>query len=191
MDAVIDMPVLQMLLLVIMFLAIMVEIKTGGMGAGILLGLVAAGVFWGSQYVKGLVSLYQIAIFMGGIICIIAWAEITDRAVITSGNYERYFTGADGRRYWHILDPSNGFPADRGLVSVTVIGGCGAECDALSTALFVEGTEQAVQHWRKSGDFEMILVTSAGELLLTEGIAADYTAKKDMPCRVVQRDEEP
>ncbi len=71
MDAVIDMPVLQMLLLVIMFLAIMVEIKTGGMGAGILLGLVAAGVFWGSQYVKGLVSLYQVAIFMGGIICII------------------------------------------------------------------------------------------------------------------------
>ena len=122
---------------------------------------------------------------------LIGTVSVTDRAVITSGNYERYFTGADGRRYWHILDPSNGFPADRGLVSVTVIGGCGAECDALSTALFVEGTEQAVQHWRKSGDFEMILVTSAGELLLTEGIAADYTAKKDMPCRVVQRDEEP
>ena len=71
MDVAINMPVLQMLLLVIMFLAIMVEIKTGGLGAGILLGLVAAGVFWGSQYVKGLVSLYQIAIFMGGILCII------------------------------------------------------------------------------------------------------------------------
>ena len=51
MDVAVNMPVLQMLLLVIMFLAIMVEIKTGGMGAGILLGLVAAGVFWGSQYV--------------------------------------------------------------------------------------------------------------------------------------------
>ena len=71
MDIAIGMPVLQMLLLAIMFLAVMVEIKTGGMGAGILLGLVAAGVFWGSQYVKGLVSLYQIAIFMGGIMCII------------------------------------------------------------------------------------------------------------------------
>ena len=71
MDMVVGMPVVQMLLLAIMFLAIMVEIKTGGLGAGILLGLVAAGVFWGSQYVKGLVSLYQIAIFMGGILCII------------------------------------------------------------------------------------------------------------------------
>lgn len=119
----------------------------------------------------------------------IGTVRVKDQAVITSGNYERYFTGENGRRYWHILDPADGFPADNGLVSVTVIGESGAKCDALSTALFVEGTEQAVQHWRKSDDFEMILVTSGGELLLTEGIAADYTAKNDFPCRVVQRDE--
>ncbi|MBR4200076.1 MAG: FAD:protein FMN transferase [Oscillospiraceae bacterium] len=121
---------------------------------------------------------------------LIGTVSVTDKAVITSGNYERYFTGEDGVRYWHILDPADGCPADNGLVSVTVIGACGAECDALSTALFVEGTEQALQHWRKSGGFEMILVTSDGELLLTEGIAADYTAKKEMPYRVVQRDDE-
>ena len=122
---------------------------------------------------------------------LIGTVSVTDKAVITSGNYERYFTGEDGSRCWHILDPADGCPADNGLVSVTVIGDCGAECDALSTALFVEGTEQAVQHWRRSGDFDMILVTSDGEMLLTEGIAADYTAKKEMPCRVVQRHEEP
>ncbi|MCR4761594.1 MAG: FAD:protein FMN transferase [Oscillospiraceae bacterium] len=116
---------------------------------------------------------------------------VTDCAVITSGNYERYFTGDDGQKYWHILDPETGCPADNGLVSVTVIGSCGARCDALSTALFVEGTERAVQHWRSVGDFEMILVTSDGELLMTDGIAADYTAKKDMPCRVVHHNEEP
>ena len=121
---------------------------------------------------------------------LIGTVSVTDKAVITSGNYERYFTGADGSRYWHILDPADGCPADHGLVSVTVIGDCGAECDALSTALFVEGTEQAVQHWCRSSGFEMILVTSEGELLLTEGIAADYTAKKEMPRRVVQRNEE-
>jgi thiamine biosynthesis lipoprotein len=122
---------------------------------------------------------------------LIGTVSVTDKTVITSGNYERYFTGEDGARYWHILDPADGCPADNGLVSVTVIGSCGAECDALSTALFVEGTEQAVQHWCRSDDFEMILVTSDGELLLTEGIAADYTAKTEMPYRVVQRHEEP
>ncbi len=67
----VSIPVLQIMLLAIMFLAVFVEIKTGGMGAGVLLGLVAAGVFWGSQYVKGLVDLYQIAIFLAGILCII------------------------------------------------------------------------------------------------------------------------
>lgn len=68
---VVTLPVVQTLLLAIMFLAIMVEIKTGGMGAGILLGLVAAGIFWGSQYVKGMVDLYTIAIFFVGILCVI------------------------------------------------------------------------------------------------------------------------
>lgn len=68
---VVSIPVLQTLLLAIMFLAVLVEIKTGGMGAGVMLGLVAAAVFWGSQYVRGLVDLYQIAMFLAGILCII------------------------------------------------------------------------------------------------------------------------
>ena len=41
------------------------------MGAGVLLGIVAAGVFWGSQYVEGAVSFYMVAVFLGGILCII------------------------------------------------------------------------------------------------------------------------
>lgn len=67
----VTMPAVQVLLLTIFFLALFVEIKTGGLGIGILLGLVAAGVFFGSQYMKGLVSLYQIGIFLGGILFII------------------------------------------------------------------------------------------------------------------------
>ncbi|EEX68666.1 nodulation efficiency protein D [Mitsuokella multacida DSM 20544] len=67
----ITMPALQVLLLAIMFLAILVEVKTGGTGAGIIFGLVAAGVFWGSQYVKGAADLFQIELFLGGILCII------------------------------------------------------------------------------------------------------------------------
>ena len=65
------MPAVQVLLLAIVFLAIFVEIKTGGLGVGVLLGLVAAGVFFGSQYMKGLVSIYQIGIFLAGILFII------------------------------------------------------------------------------------------------------------------------
>lgn len=71
MDVVVGMPILQVLLLAILFLSILVEIKTGGTGGGVLMGLVAAGVFFGSQYVKGMVSIYQIAVFLGGILCIV------------------------------------------------------------------------------------------------------------------------
>lgn len=69
--AIITLPVVKMLLIAIMLLGLMVEVKTGGMGAGVLLGLVAAAVFWGSQYVEGLVSFYMIAVFFFGILCII------------------------------------------------------------------------------------------------------------------------
>ena len=71
MNLVVDNSVLQVLLLVVMFLSIMVEIKTGGLGVGVLLGIVAAAVFWGSQYTRGLVELYHIAVFLVGVLMII------------------------------------------------------------------------------------------------------------------------
>lgn len=71
MNLIIDSDILQTLLLVVIFLSILVEIKTGGTGLGAILGLIAAGVFWSSSYVQGLVSFYHIAIFIVGIIFII------------------------------------------------------------------------------------------------------------------------
>lgn len=97
--------------------------------------------------------------------------EISDRAVITSGNYERYFIGEDGRRYGHIIDPATGYPVENDLASVTVIAEEGRLCDALSTALFVIGVDRAVDYWRHHQDFDMILVTEAAEIYLTEGVA--------------------
>lgn len=96
--------------------------------------------------------------------------DIADMAVITSGNYERFFTGEDGRDYWHILDAKDGYPADNGLVSVTIVGESGLLCDALSTALFVLGTENAIEYWQTEGGFEMILVTDDAKLYYTEGL---------------------
>ena len=71
MNLVVDNSVLQVLLLAVMFLSIMVEIKTGGLGVGVLLGIVAAAVFWGSQYTRGLIELYHIAVFLAGVLMII------------------------------------------------------------------------------------------------------------------------
>ena len=100
---------------------------------------------------------------------------VSDAAVVTSGGYENYFDDEQGNIYWHILDPSTGYPADSGLQSVTIVGREGKMCDALSTALFVMGAQGAEQYWRENGGFEMLLVTDSGEILITEGIAEDFT----------------
>ncbi len=104
--------------------------------------------------------------------------SVSDLAVVTSGGYERYFVGDDEKRYCHIIDPHSGYPADNGLLSVTVIAPEGAKCDALSTALFVMGAEGAVEHWRKYRDFDMILV-SEGEIRLTNGVAERFELRDE------------
>lgn len=105
----------------------------------------------------------------------IGYLEISDSNVITSGGYERYFEGDDGEIYWHIINPKTGYPAKAGLVSVTVVGENGMMCDALSTALFIMGEEKAIDFYQENEAFEFILVADDGAIIITEGIANDFT----------------
>lgn len=105
--------------------------------------------------------------------------EVSDCAVITSGSYQKYFTGEDGKQYHHIIDPAIGRPAESGLVSVTVIGKEGKLCDALSTALFVMGLEDAISYWRQYSNFEMILLTDKDEIYITEGLENSFTLQEE------------
>ena len=106
----------------------------------------------------------------------LAVVEVEDRAVVTSGGYERYFE-KDGRTYIHILDPRTGYPAESGLLSATVICEDGTMADALSTALYVMGLEDAVSCWRESGgSFDMALLTTEGEMLVTAGVSGSFSS---------------
>lgn len=116
--------------------------------------------------------------------------SISDRAVVTSGNYERYFIGEDGKQYGHILDPATGYPVENGLASVTVVAEEGKLCDALSTSLFVMGQEKAADYWRKNQNFDMILLTEKGEIYLTEGLADKFELEPDYSDMKVERIKE-
>ncbi len=101
--------------------------------------------------------------------------SVRDKSVITSGGYERFFTDESGKKYHHIMDMKTGYPADSGLLSVTIISEDGTLADGLSTALFVMGEEKAVDFWRGSGySFDFVMLTADGRLLVSEGIADSF-----------------
>ena len=112
--------------------------------------------------------------------------EVTDQSVVVSGGYERYFVGEDGERYWHILDPETGSPARSGLTQVAIISPESKRCDALSTAVFVMGLEEAADFWRSRQDFEMVLLTDDGTIYLTEGLSGRFTLGSGQEGREVQ-----
>ncbi|MDE7268862.1 MAG: FAD:protein FMN transferase, partial [Acetatifactor sp.] len=112
--------------------------------------------------------------------------EVRDKAVITSGNYERYIVGEDGNIYGHILNPSDGYPADSGLAAVTIVGDSGVRCDGLSTALFVMGKDAAVDYWQQHRDFEMLLVTEDAHLYMTEGLTECFACSEDWDAEIIR-----
>lgn len=99
---------------------------------------------------------------------IIAVLELRDSAVVTSGDYERYFL-LDGTRYHHILDPDTGRPA-AGLASVTVVAADATTADALSTAVFVMGRERGLALIESLPGVEAILVTGELKVILSSGL---------------------
>lgn len=114
--------------------------------------------------------------------------RVSDKAVITSGNYQRYFTGDDGKKYCHIINPSTGYPAESGLVSVTVIGENGLLCDALSTAFFVMGREKTEVYLKNQSEVSVLLVQTDGTLVISEAISDYFENHSGYPIEVIENE---
>jgi thiamine biosynthesis lipoprotein len=93
---------------------------------------------------------------------------LSDTAVATSGDYEKFFIHQD-KRYHHILDPRNGFPAE-GCQSVTILHKEGLTADALATAVFVLGPEKGYSLCQKLQGLDCLIIDQEGNVTLSPGL---------------------
>jgi FAD:protein FMN transferase len=98
----------------------------------------------------------------------IAVLPVTDAAVSTSGDYERYFE-KDGKRYCHIIDPRTGYPADL-CQSVTIVAPNLAFADALATGVFVLGPDKGMRLIESLEGVQALIVAADGTLTLSKGL---------------------
>jgi len=93
---------------------------------------------------------------------------VSDTAVATSGDYEKFFIHQD-KRYHHIFNPRDGFPTE-GCQSVTVVCKDGITADALATAVFVLGPEKGYSLCQRLEGVECLIVDKEGKIKFSPGL---------------------
>jgi thiamine biosynthesis lipoprotein len=99
---------------------------------------------------------------------IFGYIKVSDVAVMTSGDYERFFI-LNGKRFHHIIDPKTGFPA-KGTQSVTIIGPRAETADALGTGIFVLGPTKGMKLIESLSNIEGVIIGKRGKLLVSSGL---------------------
>ena len=92
--------------------------------------------------------------------------SVSDKSVVSSGNYERYFYAND-TLYHHILSTEDGYPANSDLSQVTIISDSSVDGDALSTLCFILGYEDGHALIESLPDIEAVFVTANGDIYKT------------------------
>ena len=102
---------------------------------------------------------------------VFSWFPVDERAVVTSGDYER-FVEFNGKKYSHIIDPRSGYPA-RGLVSVTVFASKAELADALATSICVMGAHSGINMDGQIDKVDCIIIDKNGKILKSKNIQLD------------------
>ena len=103
---------------------------------------------------------------------IICSLEVEDKAVVTSGAYERAFIYKD-ELYCHILNPKTGYPIKSDLKSITVVSSESIDGDALSTPLFIMGKDKASEFMKKH-NISGVMITNNDEIIITKDLLEGF-----------------
>jgi thiamine biosynthesis lipoprotein len=117
--------------------------------------------------------------------CLIGLVSVCNKAVVTSGDYQRYFTDCNGKRHHHILNPATGYPAESGLISVTIVADSSMTADALSTMAFIAGVEKGMVLIKQFPDVEAIFVDSKLRVYATTGLKECFRTEKGFRVNVI------
>jgi thiamine biosynthesis lipoprotein len=97
-----------------------------------------------------------------------ALLPLSDNAIVTSGNYEKYVM-INEKRYSHIINPKTGYPSS-GIISATVIAPSAELADALATSVFVMGIEVGIDRINQIPDVDCIIVDDFGSIHQSKNI---------------------
>tara|TARA_B100001094_G_scaffold74994_1_gene71418 strand:+ start:7688 stop:8584 length:897 start_codon:yes stop_codon:yes gene_type:complete len=102
---------------------------------------------------------------------VFSWLPIKNKAVVTSGNYER-FIKFNGKLYSHIIDPRTGYPSE-GLLSVTIFSENAELADALATSVYVLGEEIGLDLINQLNGIDCIIINNKNEIVKSKNIEFD------------------
>lgn len=99
--------------------------------------------------------------------------SVSDKSVVTSGPYERFFM-KDGIRYHHILNPYTGFPVENDIESVTIVSDRSIDGDALTTTLYALGVDKGLKLIQTIEGVDCIIVTKNNTIIITDGLDSKF-----------------
>jgi thiamine biosynthesis lipoprotein len=107
---------------------------------------------------------------------VIAKLSLSDKAISTAGDYERYFI-INGQRFHHLLIPRTGYPAYT-CQSVSLISDEGAMTDGFDTALFILGPEKGLALAKEMG-MDAMIIDDKGAIHTTSGLQGKLTIERN------------
>jgi thiamine biosynthesis lipoprotein len=99
---------------------------------------------------------------------VFSYMTITDMAIATSGNYEK-FVMIDGKKYSHTINPRTGLPVT-GIKSVTIITSHAEIADAMATPVMIMGIAAGMDMINQIQNIEAIIIDDDNNLFTSKNI---------------------